>query len=488
MDKTYLATVDLGSNSFRLLIGKVVNNQFHTTFSFKENVQLAYGLDNKNLLGQESINRAELALKKINQQIKFLPKKNVKVLATSTFRVAKNISKYLKKFEKTLGFPIEIISGEEEARLIFKGINSSLTRNSDENILAIDIGGGSTEIILGNKRKIINLTSILMGCVTHTKKYFSDKNFNLDQFNFAVKKTENHIQDITVKFKKEVWIDAFGSSGTINAIFDLSVELGGSPEHINKDSLNSVKNYLLKPKSNLFVSGKVKQSRVNVLKGGLVILTALFKQFKIKKLFVADGAMREGILLEMYGEKKIRDIKENSILSLVKRFSLDKTEQKKLKKIVLKFAADCYLNNSQRQFILWASQIYNIGLSLSRVDYQKHSAYIINNSEMPGFSKIERNFLGKLVYSQKGSLTEIISKFVSKDFPLIVCFRLALILNITNNPKKKLNFNIHQINKKKYHLDISREWLHENPLTFDELIKESKRLKKVSILLSINEI
>ena len=488
MNNSYLATVDLGSNSFRLLIGKVVNNQFHTTFSFKENVQLAYGLDNRNILGQESIDRAELALKKINQQIKFLPKKNVRVLATSTFRVAKNISKYLKRFEKILGFSIQIISGEEEARLIFKGINASLTRNSDENILAIDIGGGSTEIIIGNKRKIIKLTSILMGCVTHTKKYFLDKKFTLNQFNSAVKKTKNHIQDSCVKFKKESWTDAFGSSGTINAIFDLSVELGSTPYHITKDSLNSVKNYLLKPKSNFIISGKIKQSRMEVLKGGLVILTALFQQFKIEKLFVSDGAMREGILLEMNGEKKIKDIRKNTILSLINRFALDKTEQKNLKKIVLKFSADCYLNNSQQQYILWASQIYNIGLSLSRIDYQKLSAYIINNSEMPGFSKLERNFLGKLVYSQKGSLIEIINKFVLEDFPLIVCLRLALILNTTNNSTKKSNFNINKINNKKYHLDINGQYLHQNPLTFDELINESKRLKKVSILLSINEI
>lgn len=485
MTQNLLATVDLGSNSFRLLVGKI--HEDGTVFpvdQIKETVRLASGLDANNNLTKESQMFALEVLSRFSERLSNFKKSQVRVVGTSTLRVANNSADFIAIANKALGFPIEVISGKEEARLVYMGAMHSLSY-SNEKRLVVDIGGGSTEFIIGKGYDPEIMESVTMGCVSYTGRYFADSQLSESNFNNAILAARSKIQAMEHLFTKHDWQLAIGTSGTAKTIYDMCIE-NGLAEEITYSGMQQLKKMLIKSKSikNIDLIG-IKDDRKAVIPGGLSIMIAIFEELGIENMTIADGALREGVMYDLMGRKSNADLREVTVIDLKKRYGLDIAQGRR----VAKFAF--YLQNSivvpekinleKRKLLLWACELYEIGLSISHNDYHKHGAYILQNADLAGFSKPEQTIIAELVRSHRGSVTKIYEKLrkmfkdkiKSRSVFALISFRLAVIFN---RSRKDVDFEqvvkIENANKNGYDLVVDKQWLVNNPLTLFSLNEE----------------
>ncbi len=485
MTQNLLATVDLGSNSFRLLVGKI--HEDGTIFSIdqiKETVRLASGLDANNDLTKESQMFALEVLSRFSERLSNFKKSQVRVVATSTLRVAKNASDFIAIGNKALGFPIEVISGKEEARLVYLGAMHSLSY-SNEKRLVIDIGGGSTEFIIGQGYDPEIMESVTMGCVSYTGRYFSDGSLTESNFNNAVLAARSKIQAMEHLFVKHNWQLAIGTSGTAKTIYDMCIE-NNLADEITYAGMQQLKKLLIKSKSikNINLDG-IKEDRKAVIPGGLSIMIAIFEELGITSMTIADGALREGVMYDLMGRKSDADLREVTVIDLKKRYGLDVAQGNRVANFAFylqnSILAEEKINLEKRKLLLWACELYEIGLSISHNDYHKHGAYILQNADLAGFSKPEQTIISELVRSHRGSVAKVYDKLrkMFKDkiktrtvFALI-SFRLAVIFNRSRKDIDLVNVvaveNPHKIG---YDLVVDKNWLVNNPLTLFSLNEE----------------
>lgn len=485
MTENLLATVDLGSNSFRLLIGKV--HEDGTIFpidQIKETVRLASGLNAQDNLTKESQLFALEVLSRFSERLSNFKKSQVRVVATSTLRVANNASEFISVANKALGFPIEVISGKEEARLVYIGAMHSLAYTKDKR-LVIDIGGGSTEFIIGSGYEPEIMESVTMGCVSYTGRYFTDGALTEENFNNAILAARSKIQAMEHLFSKQEWTLAVGTSGTAKTLYDMCVENGLSGE-ITLSGMQQLKKMLIKSKTikNIKITG-IKDDRKPVIPGGLSIMIAIFEELGIDNMTISDGALREGVMYDLIGRKSNADLREVTVSDLKKRFKLDLAQGFRVSKFAISLqnkVADPDKSNKERMKLLtWACELYEVGLSISHNDYHKHGAYILQNSDLAGFSKPEQTIIAELVKAHRGSVDKVYDK-IRKMFGDkvkvrlvfgVISFRLAVIFN---RSRKDLIFDdiikVDNINKSGYDLIVNNEWLLNNPLTLFSLNEE----------------
>ena len=485
-----IAAVDLGSNSFRLQLARVVDDHLIFHDSLREVVRLGAGLSDDKTLSDEALARAVDCLKRFGERLRGLPPQAVRAVATNTFRVAKNAPELLKAAQEALGFPIEIIAGREEARMIFVGVSHSLPK-ADHKRLVIDIGGGSTEFIIGEGLEPLEMESLYMGCVSYSLRYFSDGKITEDAFERAQIAAATEIQTISKKFKSKHWQEAVGSSGTARTLGEVLRLNGLTDGAVTLDGLYQLRQLLIKFKEikRIELNG-LSADRAAVISGGLAIMLAAFEGLNIDKLTVANSALREGVLYELLGRMQHDDTRDLTVNSFMRRYHVDRDQVKRVQALALVLLSQVEHKLSMdvtvaKQYLLWASKLHEIGVSIAHGGYHKHSAYIIENADMPGFSKMEQESLGFLVRAQRRSLAKLQMPALSDDRTvLVMIFRLAVLFhrNRLDITPPELNLAWH---KAGFGLDVEPGWLAKNPLTDAELASEVVYWEDLNITLSL---
>jgi len=492
MPQQTLAAVDLGSNSFHLQIARVVNDQLYPQDSLKETVRLGAGVTRDRKIDAKTAERAFNVLRLFAERIRGLPNDAVRVVGTNALRVAKNADAFMKEAEAILGYPIEVIAGREEARLIYLGVAQSLPPSQHDR-LVVDIGGGSTEFIIGYRLRPKVLDSLYMGCVSYSERYFPDGAMDKRSFKVAQLAASRELEQITTRFRKEGWKEAIGSSGTAKALGIILQENGQTTEGISRDGLEWLRDKAIKAGgfASLTLPG-VKGDRVPVLPGGLAIMLTIFEVLGIGHMSVADTALRDGVLYDLLGRTHHEDIRDATVEAVARRYSVDYAQATRVRQLALAFfertdeSTDSELAFQRRQKLVWAARLHEIGIDIAQANFHKHSAYVIANADMPGFSKREQAALAALVIAQRGRLSKLAINLPSDESfaTKVLCLRLAVLLSRSRRNVDSQLFSLARVNGE-FRLSVKADWLAAHSLTQYELEQETAEWKNAGIKLEI---
>ena len=474
-----VAAVDLGSNSFRLQVGRVVDDQIYVLDSMKEPVRLASGLTAEKNLDAPAQERALVALRRFGERLRGLDSAAVRVVATNTLRVAKNAGEFLPLAEAALGFPIEIIAGREEARLIYIGASHSLPMVAHKR-LVIDIGGGSTEFIIGKRHEPQLMESLYMGCVSYTLRFFPDRKIDRKRLREAQVAAAKEIELIAHDYQRLGWKEAVGSSGSARAIADV-LELNGMNPNgesgITREGLDKLCNLLIKAGSAeaLDLPG-VKGDRLPVLPGGIAIMSAIFEELGIERMTYADGALRLGALYDLLGRFHHLDMRDSTVTQFRRRYQVEGDQAERVTGTALSALAQLAEGapaESDVQFLSWATRLHEIGISVAHNAYHKHGAYILTYADMPGFSKKDQARLAMLVLGHRGKLEKLSAvPAVDSAWQLIFCLRLAVLLHRTRDDRALPAWSV-KLLANGFELELPADWLAANPWTAAALGEEA---------------
>lgn len=475
-----IAAIDLGSNSFRLQVGKIVNDQIYPLDGLKEPVRLAAGLTGEKLLDEGARQRALEALGRFNERLRGFPRDSVRAVATNTLRVAKNARSFLAEFEGVLGVPIEVISGREEARLIYVGVAHTLP-DPHRQQLVVDIGGGSTEFIIGKSFEPILLESLYMGCVGFSLNYFPDGRIDKHTLREAEYAARRELQAISHAYRQTGWEVAVGSSGSAKALADVLEQNGWSDGGITLEGLDRLRAALLRAGqlSRLDLAG-LKDDRLPVILGGFSIMSAVFREFGIERMVFSEGALRLGVLYDLLGRYHHHDLRDATVDAFIGRYQIDRQQAeavtetaRHLLQCVMPEAADP--DHPDRRVLQWATLLHEIGISVAHASYHKHSAYILGNADMPGFSRMDQARLARVVLGQRGKLARIASMGDDNpDWLLVVCLRIACIVHRSRDNREVPPIALERT-EQGFALDIPADWLASRPLTAAALEEEQRQ-------------
>jgi len=490
-----LAAVDLGSNSFRLSIGRVVQQDgmvhLYTVDRLRESVRLAAGLDENNRLDGDAIARAITVLKRFGERLAGFRPDQVRAVATNTFRVASNIHDVLPMAQQALGFPITIISGQEEARLIYAGVANELPPSRD-NRLVIDIGGGSTELIIGKGLEPLQLTSLFMGCVTHTRRFFPHGRITETRMQQATLAARRELEGIARQYRRKGWQQAYGSSGTAKGLAAVLTQSAWSDKGITLAGLQQLRNKLIRDgKVQMRDLPGLRPERALVLAGGLAIMLAAFQELRIQHMLPGDGALRMGVLYDMLGRSTQHDKRDETVRQFIKRYHIDNAQATRVHTLAQRLFTQLSLPDSEEKHALqlalgWAARLHEIGLSVAHADYHRHGAYILENADMPGFSHEDQVRLAFLALGQQGKLSKLSALAQSRlHWLTLLCLRLAVQLLRRRTPLGTLPLRVTS-KAQRICIDVPQAWLDAHPLSQYMLENESREWAKVGFDLRIN--
>ena len=483
-----LAAVDLGSNSFRLQIARVEDDQLYMLDGLREPVRLAAGLTPDKYLDADAQQHALDALSKFAERLRGLPREAVRAVGTNSLRVAKNAADFLPQAEHVLGFPIEVIAGIEEARLIYLGVAHGLPQSPD-NRLVMDIGGGSTEFIIGNNLEPLKLESLYMGCVSYSKRYFPDGKITKQNLKQAELAARGELQGIATEFSRSHWNVALGSSGSARVLCDILELNGYSKNGITRDGLERLRAELLDAGDvqRLDLQG-LKGDRIPVLPGGFAIMYAAFCELGIEQMQPALGALREGVLYDLWGRFHHNDMREITVQQFMRRYRVDMAQAARVAKLAQGFAQQFLGEDADEtalQVLYRAARLHEIGVSVAHSGFHKHTAYILRNADMPGFSKKEQARLSLLTLAQRGSLDKLEGQLKNlEDYVLAMSLRLA-VLFYRNRRDLDLPALHGRFSGTKFHLAIDADWLAQSPLTETALQEETKQWKALGVSMQV---
>lgn len=484
-----LAAVDLGSNSFRLQIARVEGDQLYMLDGLREPVRLAAGLTADKYLDEDAQQRALQALSRFAERLRGLPREAVRAVGTNSWRVAKNAAEFIPKAEQALGFPIEVIAGREEARLIYLGVAHGLPQ-SEGNRLVIDIGGGSTEFIIGNGLNPLKLESLYMGCVSYSKRYFPDNKITKQNLKQAEIAARNELQAILSEYKGQ-WQHAFGSSGTAKALCEI-LEFNGFSDHgITREGLEQLRALMLKAGDvqKLNLQG-LRPDRMPALAGGFAIMYAAVCELEIERMQLALSALREGVLYDLWGRFHDNDMRDVTVRQFMQRYRVDAGQAERVSKLAYalaqQFLDDVTVEDAVRQ-LGWAARLHEIGISVAHSGYHKHSAYILANADMPGFSRKEQARLSRLALAQRGNLDKMRGLLEdTEEIALAMSLRLA-VLFCRNRSRSEAPVMRGRFTGSKFYLTLPGGWLTQNPLTGAALDEEVRLWKGLGVSLQVQE-
>ncbi len=482
-----LAAVDLGSNSFRLQIARVEGEQLYMLDGLREPVRLAAGLTADNLLDEVAQQRALDALARFGERLRDLPPAAVRVVGTNSLRVAENAAQFIAKAEKVLGFPIEVIAGREEARLIYTGVAHGLPQ-SDDQLLVMDIGGGSTELIIGHGLTPLKLESLYMGCVSFSSRYFPDGKITKRAMAQAELAARCELQNIVADYKGQ-WQRAIGSSGTAKAIAEILELNGWSSSGITREGLDALRAHMIRvgDVQNLNLVG-LRQDRTPALAGGFAIMYAAFDELGISHMQLGLSALREGVLYDLWGRFHNNDMRDVTVQHFMRRYHVDVRQVERVSRLSNALAKQFYgerINESAVQVLGWVSRLHGVGIRVAHNGYQKHTAYILANADMPGFSRKEQARLSLLALAHRGSLKKLPGVLSDPDDQLLVMSLRLAALFYRNRSDVVLPRMTAQLQDEKFSLALEAEWLKKNPLTEAALQEEVKQWKSQGISLRI---
>lgn len=478
MPHEVIAAIDLGSNSFRLQVGRVAGNLIYPLDSLKESVRLAAGLTPEKILDGPSQLRGLDALSRFGERLRGFDAKAVRAVATNTLRVAKNAPQFLPEAEAALGFPIEVIAGREEARLIYLGVAHSLA-NPRKQQLVVDVGGGSTEFIIGRHFKPLQLESLYMGCVSYSLRYFPGGKVDKRSMKEAELAARRELQTIVQPYRATGWEEAVGSSGTAKALVDVLEQNGLSDGGITRAGLDELRTLLVRAgdAGRLQLEG-MRADRVPVLPGGLAIMSAVFKEFGLERMVFSEGALRLGVLYDLLGRYHHDDLREATVDDFMRRYGVDRRQSERVSRTAVSLFSQLMPNISAQdddadlQTLFWAARLHEVGVSLAHSSYHKHSAYILANADMPGFSRRDQARLSRLVLAHRGKLERVQPEVTeSRDWLLIFSLRLAALLHRSRDGDADLPIRA-ALSPRGFDLQVDSAWLTASPLTAAALDEE----------------
>jgi len=494
MEYNTLGAVDLGSNSFHLAIGRVVDDQIYPLDSLKETVRLGSGLTPDKLLDSLAQDRAIAALRRFGERLKGMPREAVRVVGTNALRVAKNSPQFLREARAALGFPIEVISGREEARLIYLGVAHSLPAaalSKNDRRLVFDVGGGSTEFIIGTGLEPQLTESLYMGCVSFSLKYFPDGRIEKSGMKAAETAARQELAGIVRTYRAEGWEEAVASSGTARSIENILRENELAEEGITRDGLEKLRSLLIKSeKADPDKIAGLRPNRAPVLPGGVAIMTAVFDELGLDSVKVSDGALRHGVLYDLLGRVQHRDMREATVAQFMRRYHVDPAQAERVKNLSL-IIYDGLMPGADREddadriMLEWAARLAEIGLSIAHAQYHKHSAYVLSNADMPGFSRMEQSRLARIVLAHRGKLGKVQDAGLEgSDWKLVFALRSASLI-LRRRADLKLPFLRVAASPGGFEIDLPQSWLDENPLSADALESEADHWKAVGMKLEV---
>ena len=462
---------------------------------------LAEGLSREHGIHTDAMNRGIECITRFQQRLKNIPVENTRIIATNTLRSAINAQEYVNQLESLLnGNKIDIISGIEEARLIYLGVNHSWSAQSlNRKKLVIDIGGGSTEVMIGKGFEFIQAESLTMGCVAY-RRFFPGNEINETNFNAAFQSAKYKISTITEFFPETFWEYAVGSSGTLKAIENILRVQNICQDGISQTGLFELKDKILKYSTmdEILIDG-LKPARSKTITPGLAITMALFELLNIKHLHISRGGMREGILYDLVGKNKTVDIRQRSIDAICLRYNTSISHNRVTQKIAQMLSRNLLLSSTQKleekyhRLLGWAAQSCRIGLSINHEKYQFHSAYLLQHSELSGFSIRDREILATLVlnHRKKLKLEQFDDIWIDKStrqylITLVIILRLAVILGHNGNVNIDEEISV-SINHQSITINIKKQWLKKHSLIAHALSREERYWQKVNFDFNIQQ-
>ncbi len=463
---TTLAVVDMGSNSFRLELGRVQGHQIFPLDTWRETLRIGSQLDASGRLTPEGQAQAIACLARFSERLRGLHPSAVRAVATNVFRVATNSAKFLAKAERALGFPIDVITGHEEARLIYAGVVRVLPPASEPR-LVIDIGGGSTEFIIGRGFTPARLESLSTGCVSMTNRFFADGRFSEAAFRAAETDARAHISSIATQFSRAHWDTAFASSGTALALADIARQNGFSASGITREALIRLRKHMIAAGGvRRLRLAALKPQRAGVLAGGLAIMNAALAELDADVIHPVGGAMRLGVLYDLLGRTEEHDARVETVEQFMRRYDVDREHAQR----VARLAVELFRHTRPKadavtlQRLSWAALLHEVGISVSHTGFHKHGAYILRNADMPGFSDAEQETLSQLVLGCRGGLAKMDAWLRNETFRAkLFCLRLAVLLYHARRPIELPAMKVRA--NAAVGVRVPRRWLAEHPLT-----------------------
>jgi exopolyphosphatase/guanosine-5'-triphosphate,3'-diphosphate pyrophosphatase len=480
-----MAAVDLGSNSFHMVVARSQHGQLAIVDRLREMVRLASGLSASGYLDNESQDRALAALRRFGQRLKDMHAEHIRVVGTNTLRKAKNSDAFLSAAEDALGFPVDVISGMEEARLIYLGVSHHIDSSSGVN-LVIDIGGGSTELIIGEGFEPVELESLGIGCVGLSRRFFDGGRLGRKRFARARLAASQELRPVAARFRRRGWAHAIGSSGTVRCVDEIVALTGLEDDGITLAAVDKIIDQMAEARNieKLVLPG-LSADRAPVFAGGIAVLAEFLREFGIERLGVSDGALREGLLYDMIGRQQSVDAREVTIRSLQSRFHIDVEQAERVEQTAKQLfdvvAGRWELADAKyAQLLQWAARLHEIGLDIAHSKHQQHAAYLLANADLPGFARREQQLLACLVGNHRrklelASLDALNADWRTPMLRLVVLLRLAVVLNRARSseppPAIQLTGGVNQLEA-----IFPKRWFTANPLTHADLMQEQEYL------------
>jgi len=488
-----IAAVDLGSNSFHMIIGQIDNGQLQIVDRLKEMVRLGEGLDPERHIKPDVEERALACLRRFGQRLAGLPRQAVRAVGTNTLRQVRDGGYFLRQAEAALGHEIEIIAGREEARLIYLGVAHGLAEDGRQR-LVVDIGGGSTEVIIGRNMQPMERESLFMGCVGMSQRYFADGRITKTAMDMAVLHARIELRGVRKQFSATHWELAVGASGTIRSIRDIVQAMGWSEAGITKASLKKLRQAMIN-------AGHIKDLQLDTLSderrpvfsGGVAVLSGIFKSLGIDRMRVSDLALREGLLYELLGSISHHDSRDRTVDSLLRRYGLDRSQARNVASTALQMFRQLrgvwdFPDLDATRLLKWAALLHEIGLMISHSGYQKHGAYILANADLPGFTRQQQAMLASMVRWHRrkigsSAFSEFSNGIQRQLARLCILLRLSVLLNRGRSHRPRPPISI-QVKDSELQLSFPEDWLNQHPLTHAELEEEAERLTSLGVKLT----
>lgn len=486
------AAVDLGSNSFHMIVGKLDNKQLVIVDRLRDAVRLGGGLLPDKTLADDAWQRALESLSRMGQRLRALPHHAVRAVGTNTMRQIRDGGAFLQAAEDALGHPIEIIGGREEARLVYLGVAHGLAAGDDTR-LVVDIGGGSTEVILGGGLEAHERESLFMGCVSMTRRFFDNGRIDRDAMEQAILAGRVELRPVRRMFHSENWQAAVGSSGTIKAIERVAVANGWSGEGITRQALKKIRRALVSAGhiDQVQLDG-LSEDRRPVFAGGVAVLSAVFKALEIEHMQVSDLALREGLLYELIGHIHHVDVRDSTVQALMQRFGVDRKQASRVettaRALLRQVEHDWQIDDPDDNLMLnWASRLHEIGLVVSHGSFHKHGAYLLANADLPGFTRQQQAILASLVrvHRRKFANTEFDSlpgQTAEATRRLAILLRLSVLMHRGRSGSHKPPMKI-AVDGMNVQVTFPEGWLDEHPLTEAEIAREAEYLSAAGFTL-----
>jgi exopolyphosphatase/guanosine-5'-triphosphate,3'-diphosphate pyrophosphatase len=490
--------VYLGSHRFHLFFDRVDDVIFTVVDRIKEMVRLGGGLDEDNELSDEAQTRALQTLSRFGERIRHMPPHAVRVVGTNTMRRARNSKHFAVEARRAIGHPIEIVSGREEARLIYLGVAQGNYDEQAANRLVVDIGGGSTEVIIGRQMEVIVCESLYMGCVSYSKQFFPDGKLTLKRFKSATLAARQEIRSIETSYPGLGWQTCFGASGTIKAVLEVLTQNDLGSMQITLEGMLTLRDRMIDVGDAYACKLEgLKEDRVPVFHGGLAILIGLFESLGIEHMAVSDFAMREGVMFDLHGRIKNEDTRDATIATLATRYNIDQPHASRVLATALNLferVQDVWgLDSGWHKRLVWGCQLHEIGVAIAHSRHHKHGSYIVENSDMAGFSRQDQQLMWALIRTHRRAFKShrfdgLPEAFREGAMRICILMRLAVLLNRSRSmdvPRVNLEAKLDKRDRTTLTLTFPTGWLENAPLTREDLLQEVSYLDGSSFRLRV---